>query len=179
MGKGMRLVIGVGATLVWAGAGVAQQADMLRSIESAEEKLVALANAMPAAAWAWRPGEGVRSTGEVMQHVAADNWFLPTGAGIAAPEASGIKPNDYPSVRSYEQRTMTREQIMDEVSRSFAHLRRAVEQTGGEPDRAVELFGNPTTVGGLWLLTTTHLHEHLGQLIAYARTNGVVPPWSR
>jgi hypothetical protein len=44
---------------------------------------------------------------------------------------------------------------------------------------SVSMFGQQATVQSLWILTTTHLHEHLGQLIAYARTNDVVPPWSR
>jgi uncharacterized damage-inducible protein DinB len=46
-------------------------------------------------------------------------------------------------------------------------------------DEKIDLFGTSTTVRGLWILTTTHMHEHLGQLVAYARSNGIVPPWSR
>jgi hypothetical protein len=44
--------------------------------------------------------------------------------------------------------------------------------------RELSVFGSSMTGLDLWVLTTTHLHEHLGQLIAYARSNGVVPPWS-
>ena len=43
----------------------------------------------------------------------------------------------------------------------------------------MKLFGQPFTMQSAWVLGTTHLHEHLGQLIAYARTNGVKPPWSQ
>lgn len=153
--------------------------DLLTALDDVEQKLTALAGAMPAEAWDWRPGEGVRSTGEVLLHVAADNWFLPTAAGTPAPASTGIQPDDYPSVRAYETRSLSRAEILDELQRSFAHLREAVQRTAGETDRAITIFGNDTTVRGLWILTTTHVHEHLGQLIAYARTNGVVPPWSR
>ena len=43
----------------------------------------------------------------------------------------------------------------------------------------VKMFGQSFTTQKLWVSGTTHLHEHLGQLIAYARTNGVKPPWSQ
>src|SRR5690606_14446869 len=68
---------------------------LLRDIETVEDKLTRLVEAMPAAAYEFRPGEGVRSTGEVVMHIAADNYFLPTPAGIAAPDATGIQAGDY------------------------------------------------------------------------------------
>ena len=52
------------------------------------------------------------------------------------------------------------------------------DASGGELDREVVL-GTPTTVGDVWIRAVVHLHEHLGQSIAYARSNEVVPPWSR
>ena len=54
----------------------------------------------------------------------------------------------------------------------------AMASSGGELDREVVL-GTPTTVGDVWIRAVVHLHEHLGQSIAYARSNEVVPPWSR
>lgn len=170
--------------VVAASPAAAQQADagltaeMVRVLDQVEQKLVALAEAFPADVWDWSPGEGVRSTGEVFQHVAADNWFLPTVVEVDAPEETGIRANDYPSVQAYEGRSMSRDEIMDELKRSFAHAKEAVRNTAGQPDREVKLFGNDVTARGLWIITTTHIHEHLGQLIAYARTNGIVPPWS-
>ena len=58
-------------------------------------------------------------------------------------------------------------------------FRQAIEESAGELDRPVSLRGSPTTVGDIWIRAVVHLHEHLGQSIAYARSNGVVPPWSR
>src|SRR5690606_42084896 len=63
---------------------------------------------------------------------------------------------------------------------SFVHLRAAMEGTDEAfLGRTVDLFGNQMSGLDLWVMTTTHLHEHLGQSIAYARSNGVVPPWSQ
>jgi uncharacterized damage-inducible protein DinB len=154
--------------------------ELLQDVQSVEEKLISLAEAIPEAQYDWRPGVGVRSVGEVVMHVAADNWFLTTPVGVAAPAATGIKAGDYPSVQAYERRSANKQQAITELRNSFAHLRKAMADTpDARLDQKIDLFGTSTTVRGLWILTTTHMHEHLGQLIAYARSNGVVPPWSR
>lgn len=153
---------------------------LLRDIAGVEEKLLSLAEAIPEDSYGWRPGDGVRSVGEVLIHVAADNWFLPAAVGVAAPEATGIKANDYPSVQAYEARSMSKAEALSAVRESFAHLRTAMEAADdAQLARTLNLFGSEMTGVDLWVVTTTHLHEHLGQLIAYARSNGVVPPWSQ
>jgi uncharacterized damage-inducible protein DinB len=153
---------------------------LIRDIAQLEEKLLGLADAIPEDKYGWRPGEGVRSVGEVVMHVAADNYFMPVYAGVAAPEATGIKSGDYPSVQAYEQRTATKAEALQAARESFAHLRSAMQGTNDAFLGAThDIFGMQMTGLDLWVITTTHLHEHLGQMIAYARTNGVVPPWSR
>lgn len=155
-------------------------ADLLDDVAQVEQKLVALARAMPDAAYGARPAQGVRSVGEVFQHVAADNYLLPIFAGTAAPGATGIVGDDYATVRAYETRAADRATIIADLERSFVHLRTAmVATTTAQLADSVTLFGRRITAQRLWILTTTHLHEHLGQSIAYARANGVVPPWSR
>lgn len=154
--------------------------DLLYDVNTVEEKLLGLAEAMPAESYAWRPGEGVRSTAEVFIHVAADNWLLPAFAGRAAPAETGIRPDSYETVRAYEGRTMSRDEILAALRASFDHVKTAMAGTSAARlDEQVDVFGNPMTVRRLWVMTTTHLHEHLGQMIAYARSNDVVPPWSR
>ena len=163
-----------------AGARPASVDALLRDIASVEQKVTSLIEAMPASAYAWRPGEGVRSTGEVVMHIAADNYFIPTIKGVAAPTATGIRANDYSTVQAYEQRSATKEEALREMRASFAHLRAAFEQTDQAfMSRQLDVFGTSMSGLDLWVMATTHLHEHLGQLIAYARSNGVVPPWSR
>jgi uncharacterized damage-inducible protein DinB len=153
---------------------------LIRDIDQLEQKLVSLAEAMPAAAMEWRPGAGVRSMNEVLVHIAADNYFLPTAAGIDAPAETGIKAGDYASVQAYEARTVPTAEAIATMRASFDHLRAAMRRTDDAfLGRQLNLFGMQMTGMDLWVLTTTHLHEHLGQNIAYARSNSVVPPWSR
>ncbi len=154
--------------------------DLLTDIGGVEQKIVGLANAIPESAYDWRPGPGVRSVGEALTHVAADNYFMPAALGVAAPAATGVSGTDYKTVTAYEARKRTRAQIIQEVVTSFAFLKKAMTDTpDARLDAAMKIFGADTTARSTWVATTTHLHEHLGQLIAYSRSNGVVPPWSK
>ena len=155
-------------------------ADLLTDITQLETKMMGLARAIPAERYDWRPAAGVRSVSEVVRHVAADNWLLPAVLGVAPDSATGIRGDDYKSAQAFEQRTMSRDEAIAEMERSFAHVKRALAATTPARMREpVSLFGRPSTVQYTWVLTATHLHEHLGQLIAYARSVGVAPPWSQ
>jgi uncharacterized damage-inducible protein DinB len=152
-------------------------ADLDEDVAVVRNKLLGLAEAIPEEAYDWRPGEGVRSVRETLLHVAADNYFIPISMGVHAPESSGI--SDYMSTKAFEERPLTKKAVMDELDTSFMHLRRILSE--GDPatlGSEMSLFGMESTVQKAWILTTTHLHEHLGQMIAYARSNDVVPPWS-
>ena len=141
------------------------------------EKFVTLAEAMPADHLGWRPMEGVRSVEEVFIHVAADNWYVPALMGWEAPAETGVT-SDNATFRAYQDRAMTRDEMLLALDTSFDFLREAMASSSDELGREVVL-GTPTTVGDVWIRAVVHLHEHLGQSIAYARSNGVVPPWSR
>lgn len=154
-------------------------ADLLVDIDQVRGKLIQLAEAIPESTWAWRPGEGVRSVGEVFQHVAADNYLLAIPLGSAAPANTGIVLDDYGTVQAYEARDLDKDRAIAEMQASFDHLVEAMAGVdASDLAGTVQIFGNDFTGQALLVLTTTHLHEHLGQMIAYARTNGVVPPWS-
>lgn len=153
--------------------------DLGTDVEGVREKLLGLANAIPEEMWGWRPGEGVRSVGEVFLHVTADNYYIPTGVGVMAPEWTGIDPDDYETTKVFEHREIPRADIISELEVSFDHLANAITEVDEHRlGREVMLFGHEYTAQQAWILTVTHLHEHLGQMIAYARTNGIVPPWS-
>lgn len=146
--------------------------EILRQIEDAEKKLVALAEAMPAEKFAWRPGEGVRSTGEVFAHVSGANYFLPTFWGAKVPE--GIDP------RSFEKDGADKARTLATLKSSFEFARKAISEiSDADLDKAIKMFGRDANVREATLVVATHAHEHLGQAIAYARMNKVVPPWSR
>jgi uncharacterized damage-inducible protein DinB len=145
------------------GAFLAQQAGV-------EKELVALAEATPAEKFSWRPAEGVRSVSEVYMHLAGANYMLPSFAGVKVPE--GIS-------RDMEKTVTEKAAVIDALKKSFAHLRAAVEATpDADLDKPLRFFGMDSTVLGLYVLIANHEHEHLGQSIAYARMNGIVPPWS-
>lgn len=153
-------------------------ANLERVVEIAHGKFTALAEAMPEEDLAWRPMEGVRSVEEVYIHVAADNYFVPALLGWPAPEETGVT-SDQETFRTYQSQTMTRAEMLAALDDSFDFFRESMAASGAELDREVVLGGSPTTVGDVWIRATIHLHEHLGQGIAYARANEVVPPWSR
>jgi uncharacterized damage-inducible protein DinB len=153
--------------------------DLLKDISGAEKKVVALANAMPESAYAWRPQAGVRSVGEVFQHIASDNYFMPVMLDRPAPKETGIT-KDYKTAEAFEKRPMKKAAVVAELEKSFAFLRTSMNATtDAQLDTAIDMFGQKSTARGLWISTATHLHEHLGQLIAYARSNKVTPPWSK
>ncbi|MEQ1692460.1 MAG: DinB family protein [Gemmatimonas sp.] len=154
--------------------------DLMKDIDGVAQKLVAMAKAMPVEKYSWRPGAGVRSVGEVFLHVASDNYLLPALGGTAMPASTKLDAKNFKTFETYEKRTLTREQIVAELETSFAHLKTAMQKvTAAQLPAAVDMFGQKSTQQALWIATATHLHEHLGQSIAYARTNGIVPPWSK
>ena len=154
--------------------------DLLKDVDDVHSKIVGLAKAMPVDTYAWRPMGGVRSTGEVFAHVAADNYFLPAAMGITPPADTGISAKDYKTTLAFEKRPMTRDQVIAELDKSFAFLKTSMRgMSDTQLSASLDVFGQKTTNRGLWISTVTHLHEHLGQLIAYARSNKVTPPWTK
>jgi hypothetical protein len=151
--------------------------DLLKDVQEAKGKIVGLAKAMPDSAWEWRPDPAARSTKEVFVHVTADNYFIPVGAGSTAPAETGIG-EDYKTVAAFEKRSRTREQILAELETSFTFLEQQMTATT-EVKLATPSKWPKMSTRQLWIASTTHLHEHLGQLIAYARSNKITPPWSR
>jgi len=152
-------------------------ADLERVTVTLREKFTALAEAMPEAALAWRPMDGVRSGAEVYVHVAADNFYVPALMGWDAPAETGVT-GDAATFRAYQEREMSKAEMVAAVDASFEFFLGAMRESANDLGREVVL-GSPTTVGDVWIRAVVHLHEHLGQSIAYARTSEVVPPWSR
>jgi len=140
-------------------------------IATPERELLALAEAMPAEKYSWRPGQGVRSVGEVYMHVASANYFLPTFWGVKPP--AGVDP------RSFEKDGGDKAKVVATLKASFEHLHQAIDNLpDADLGKPVDFFGRKAQVADIVLGAASHAHEHLGQSIAYARMNGVVPPWS-
>lgn len=148
------------------------KAEILWQIRDAEKKLIQLAEATPAEKFAWRPAEGVRTTGEVFMHVAGANYFFPTFWGGKIPD--GLDP------RGFEKMGSDKAKVVETLKASFAQVTKSIEDLpDADLDKQIKLFGNDSTVRMAVLIVATHGHEHLGQSIAYARSNGIVPPWSQ
>lgn len=146
------------------------QDEVVTDMEGVKDKWVSLFDAMPDATLTWRPEEGVRSVSELYMHIALANMGLPSRL-IGAPMADG------PS--GLTEQTMDREQIRAALVSGFDHVISQVRgMTNEELTTATNVFGRDTNYMGAIMLLQTHSHEHLGQAIAYARTNGVTPPWS-
>ena len=149
------------------------RSELIGQLNDAQQKLVALCNAMPADKMTWRPAPGVRSVSEVFMHVAQANLSIPGIAGVAAAMNVRIPPGADTTL-------VDKVRIADFLTKSFEHTKNAVMAiSDAQMDTKVNLFGQPSTKRGVMVLVTTHAHEHLGQAIAYARMNGVVPPWSK
>ena len=154
-------------------------ADLLRDVGDVERKVVGLARALPADKYAWRPASGVRSIGDVVMHVAADNYFFPALLGTPAEPSTGIT-SDFKTAQAFEKRQIPRDSSIAELERSFAFLKKSLAAVPeSRLSEKVTMFGQQFTMQQAWLLATVHLHEHLGQFIAYSRSNGVKPPWSQ
>jgi uncharacterized damage-inducible protein DinB len=152
--------------------------DYLTEMDRVREQLVTLADAMPQEIYTWRPAEGVRSVSEVYLHIAFANYLLPHFAGYAPP-ADLAAEIDVAKIQAWDTSTTDKAAIASRVSSSFDHLRSIVAAVPtADLDATVEFFGETATKRRMLILALGHLHEHLGQAIAYARMNGVVPPWT-
>jgi uncharacterized damage-inducible protein DinB len=135
-----------------------------------EKQILDLAEATPADKYGWRPAPGVRSISEVYIHIAGGNYFLLGFAGVKPP--AGLD-------KDMEKNVTEKSKVIEELKKSFAHLRAGIAATSdADLDKPVNFFGRDTTVRGVMLAAVSHEFEHLGQSIAYARTNGIVPPWT-
>ncbi len=134
-------------------------------------QLVALAEAIPAEKFAWRPAPGVRSTSEVLMHIAMANFYL---LSVTGPRM----PADLTSVEM-EKTVTAKAEVVNWLKRSLDAVRSA--RAGLKPadlQRRVKVLDRDATVDGMYLRIIIHANEHMGQLVAYARMNGIVPPWS-
>jgi uncharacterized damage-inducible protein DinB len=135
-------------------------------------QLISLAEAIPADKYKWRPAPGVRSVSEVYMHIALANFYLLSVTGTKMPP--DIKSNDMEkTVTSKAEVIQFLERSLDAVKRARAQLKPVDLQ------RKVEIEGKTVSVDGMYLRIIIHDNEHMGQLIAYARMNGIVPPWSK
>ena len=133
-------------------------------------QLIALAEATPPEKFAWRPAPEVRSTSEVYMHVALANFYLLSVTGPKLP--LDLKEEMETTVKEKADVIHWLKRSLDIVK--TAHL----AAKPADLQRPVKINGRDANVDGIYLRIIVHANEHMGQLVAYARMNGIVPPWS-
>jgi hypothetical protein len=146
----------------------------LADLEVMRGKYVGLAEAFPQDKYDWRPMEGVRSVAEVLMLAAMEGYsFIPTSFGGKPPD---ISKEEMGKLRSLN----TKAQVIDHLNKGFAHAKAQLEAVDNATLTGKRtLFGQQRSAAAIALFVGGDLHEHLGQLIAYARMNKIVPPWSK
>lgn len=133
-------------------------------------QLLQLAEATPADKFSWRPAPGVRSMSEVYMHIAVGNYVLLQPTGVKIPALSD----------DLETTVKTKTEVIAWLRKSDDAVTAARKQLKpGDLRRPADFGGKHITVDDLYLRILVHDSEHMGQLIAYARMNGIVPPWSK
>ena len=168
-----------GLVLALASAGQAQMTmaeAQVSDLETMQEKFAGLAEAFPDDTYDWAPMEGVRSVKQVMALAAAEGNLFPMYLGMEkAPDAADGFGDEMGRLME-----MSKSELVAEINHAFEHFIAQVEgMSDAQRMEAVNFFGSEVQRGAAVTLAANDMHEHLGQAIAYARTNEIVPPWSR
>lgn len=146
--------------------------EILMHFNSSMDKFIALAEAMPADKFKWSPGPGVMPVAQVYMHVANYNYGYPSNnMGVAKPEGVDLQ--------TIEQVT-DKAAVVQALKASRDYVRSAVTKMDEtQLAKGTQLYGRNVQHWAVLLQLVSHMNEHLGQSIAYARMNSIVPPWSR
>ena len=140
--------------------------------ERSSRKLVMLSKAIPEDLYAWSPGEGVMSIARVYAHIASYNYlYLEESLGVDAPP--GVDWQNFESITD-------KATVVRLLEQSIEHVRASVKGMGeAELTGPTMLYGRSVAGWAVLFQLLAHMNEHVGQSVAYARMNDVVPPWSR
>ena len=153
-------------------------ADLNAALPDMEAHVMALAKAVPEEKYSWRPAPGVRTFQQVFLHIAYGNQLMLNMAGGNSTDDALRKQVEENSKN--EEQPVNKAKAIDALTASFAAVHRAIDSANNNSlSREINPFGTATTTRGELIRLETHIAEHLGQAIAYARMNGIVPPWSQ
>ena len=149
--------------------------EYMADLDTVHAKIMALANAIPEEKYSWRPAPGVRSVSEALMHVATEwYYYVPGSVGGKPPADFGAPRETMPK----KEKITAKSDVIAELNRSWAYSK--VQLSGADPSALTGTY-KPwgTTLPRAAFGMSGDLHEHLGQLISYARSVGVKPPWSK
>ncbi|MEP6591265.1 MAG: DinB family protein [Gemmatimonadota bacterium] len=151
----------------------------LDNMKEVETKVVGLAEAFPQEKYSWRPMAGVRSVSEVLMHIASEHYiYMPTTLGYTPP--ADLNMGAGREALAALEKVSAKADVIRHLKAAFAYQRSVLEGADAKlASGKVTSFGHEQSVSAFFTDYIADQHEHLGQLIAYARMNGVVPPWSK
>jgi uncharacterized damage-inducible protein DinB len=153
------------------------RADYIGQVAYVQKQIMDLEDAIPDGKMTWRPNSEVRSISEVYSHIAFANYMILKFLGATLPGDLAIgSPEDG---TKWEKASTDKKVIHDQLMKSFEFVKSAIgNMTDASLENTVEFFGQKMSTRSALLVLLSHMHEHLGQSIAYARMEGVVPPWT-
>jgi len=147
------------------------KAQSLVDLARVQKKFVDLANAVPADKFTWRPAADARSFAEVFLHVAGERYGILSLMGATPPAEFDRK--------TFEKSTTDRARIVEELNKSWEFTQKAINgMSNADFAKLLPKLGPQANAGDVVYILVADAHEHLGQLVAYARVNGIVPPWT-
>jgi uncharacterized damage-inducible protein DinB len=148
------------------------KAQALLDLGVVQQKFVDLANALPPDKLTWRPSADARSFAEVFLHVAGERYAILSLMGATAPAGFDGK--------TLERSTTDRAQIVAELNKSWEFAQKTISgMSNADFAKLLPKVGPDANEGDIVYILVADAHEHLGQAVAYARENGIVPPWTR
>jgi uncharacterized damage-inducible protein DinB len=147
------------------------KAQALLDLERVQKKFVDLASAVPAEKLTWRPSADSRSFAEVLLHVAGERYGILSLMGAELPAGLDRK--------GFEKSTTDRARIVEELNKSWEFAQKTIQgMTNADFAKLLPKLGPQANAGDVVYILVADAHEHLGQSVAYARENGIVPPWT-
>lgn len=147
------------------------KAQSLLDLERVQKRFVDLANAVPADKFTWRPSADARSLAEVFLHAAGERYGILKLMGASTPEGFDGK--------AFEKSTTDKDRIIAELNKSWDFTKATINgMSNAEFAKLLPKLGPQANAGDVVYILVADAHEHLGQSIAYARVNGIVPPWT-
>jgi uncharacterized damage-inducible protein DinB len=140
-------------------------------LANVQKKFVDLANAVPADKFNWRPTPDSRSFAEVLLHVSGERYGILALMGAEKPEGFDGK--------KFEKSTTDKAQIIAELNKSWSFAQKTInDMSNADFAKAIPKLGPQANAGDVVYILVADAHEHLGQVVAYARENGIIPPWT-
>jgi uncharacterized damage-inducible protein DinB len=147
------------------------KAQALLDLQAVNKKCVDLAQALPSDKLTWRPSPDARSFAEVFLHVAGERYGFLSMLGATPP--AGFKPGQF------DKSTIEKERIVEALNQSWDFTHKTMNaMSNADFAKLLPKLGPQANEGDVIYLLVADAHEHLGQLVAYARQNGITPPWT-